>query len=246
MSYQVLLFDLFGTVVHFAASVPTIAAAGERRRSTLGWLESTVAEELPGVAFADFLAAVFAVTREIVAGRAPDHLEVSSPERFRRALDKLGVAPDEAARLGPELSAVHMKHLAAQTVLPPGHRETLESLQGRYRMGIVSNFDHGPTARAILAQHGVAEFFETIIVSDGFGRRKPHPSIFQHAVAAFAVRPQEALFIGDSLEDDVAGARAAGLAVVWIGDRSELDGRGEVARPDHCIRVFTELGELLD
>jgi HAD superfamily hydrolase (TIGR01549 family) len=245
VKYDTLLFDLFGTVVHFATTVPTVAAGGERRRSTLGWLESTVAEELPGIAFPDFLAGVLGVTREIMAGRAPEYLEVSSPERFRRTLVRLGVDATLAAELAPKLSAVHMRHLASQTVLPDGHRELLASLQQRYRMGIVSNFDHGPTALAILRDHGVADAFGTITVSDGFGRRKPHPSIFLHAMESLGAVPERTLFVGDSLEDDVAGARAAGLPVVWIRGEEPGDPDPPVPCPDFVVHRLVDIEALL-
>lgn len=245
MKYDTLLFDLFGTVVHFATTVPTVAAGGERRRSTLGWLEGAVAQELPDVGFPDFLAAVLAVTREIMAGRAPEFVEVSSPERFRRALVRLGVDAVQAAGLAAKLSAVHMRHLASQTVLPDGHRELLASLQRRYRMGIVSNFDHGPTAVAILREHGVADAFGTITVSDGFGRRKPHPSIFVHAMESLGAVPGRTLFIGDSLEDDVAGAHAAGLPVVWIRGDEPGDPDPALPRPDFVVNRLPDIEALL-
>ena len=243
MSYDALLFDLFGTVVDFAPTVPTVAAGGEKRRSTLGWIEEVLAAELPEVAFPEFLAAVFAVTKEIVAGRPPEYREVPSPERFRRTLLRLGVDPARAAAAAPRLSAVHMRHLASQTVLPAGHRELLATLAQRFRIGVVSNFDHGPTALAILERHGIADVFASVTVSDPFGRRKPHPAIFAHALATLGTAPERALFIGDSLEDDVAGARAAGMPVVWI--RANAAAEPPEPRPDFTIDRLVELETLL-
>lgn len=240
-----LLFDLFGTVVHFASAVPTITAGGEQRRSTLGWLRDAVDEALPGIGFDDFLANVLAVSKEIVAGRSPEYIEVPSPERFRRALRRTGVGEAEAARLGVELSSIHMRHLASQTVLPEGHAELLAALAPSYRMGIVSNFDHGPTAIEILRMHGVLDFFSTVTVSDGFGRRKPHPAIFQHALRQLGTPRDATLFVGDSWEDDVVGASAVGLPVAWIA-AAEVAPPGETSlEPTLRIRTLDELRAVL-
>jgi len=44
---------------------------------------------------------------------------------------------------------------------------------------------------------------------------KPHPRIFQHALAVMGLSPQEAAMVGDSLRADVAGAKALGMTAIW-------------------------------
>lgn len=239
-----ILFDLFGTVVHFAARVPTIAVGGERRRSTLGWLEEPVARTLPGFEFATFLEAIAAVTSEIIATRPPDYIEVTSPERFQRALRRLGVDPARAAEIGIQLSEVHMQNLARMTELPDGHTALLENLRGRYRLGLVSNFDHQATAERILTMHGVAPYFESVTISAGFGRRKPHPSIFEHALRSLGAGPEHSLFVGDSFADDVVGAKGAGMSVVWLNPRAEAPPEPH-PRADRIIGTLVELPAVL-
>ena len=241
---RVLLFDLFGTVVHFASRVPRVEIAGTPWRSTMHWLRDAAAHALPDVAFDDLLACLMAVTEEIVRARPPEYREVPSRERFRRALARLGVAERDAAAIAEQLSVAHMAHLAAQTVLPPGHIDVLQVLAERYRLALISNFDHAPTARRILAEHGVAAFFDPIVISDEFGRRKPHPAIFAAALAVAGARPDEAWFIGDSAGDDVVGAHNAGVPVVWVnGARDPLP--RDVPLPEHVIAHLGELPALL-
>ena len=242
MAIEAILFDLFGTVVHFDTSVPTVVAGGERRRTTLGWLEPTIAESLPNVRFSDFLEAIQAVTREIVADRPPEYLEVRSDERFRRALRRAGVAAAEADRTCRHLSEVHMAHIASKTVLPDGHAELLAAISRRTRIGLVSNFDHGPTARRILAMHGIDGAFASVTISDGFGRRKPHPVILLPAAASVGAQPERCWFVGDSYEDDVVGARRAGMKVAWLRGG---DPTGPLL-PDLEIESLAELERLLD
>ncbi len=61
---------------------------------------------------------------------------------------------------------------------------------------------------------------DAIVDSRSHGRVKPHPTIFQAALAALAVAPEDAVMVGDSLEDDIEGARALGMRAILI-DREE-------------------------
>jgi HAD superfamily hydrolase (TIGR01549 family) len=244
MHPRALLFDLFGTVVHFAPQVPTVEVAGTRWRSTMGWLRETAAQELPRVPFDDLLQTMLAVTEDIVRQRPPEYHEVPSRERFRRVLLRLGMEAEQIPAVAERLLRAHMSHLAAQTLLPAGHDAVLEDLGARYRLGLVSNFDHAPTARQILADHGLARRFDPIVISEEVGRRKPHPAIFELALGAAGVRADEALFVGDSLADDVAGAHGAGLRVVWINGKNEPL-PADVPAPDYMIGELAELTQVL-
>lgn len=239
MHAKAILFDLFGTVVHFSDRLPTLHVGSESRRSALGWLREPAARECPEINFDELLARVLEVTKEISRSRAPEYVEVSSAERFRRALLRLGFDVERAAQVAPRLSAAHMQHIASLTFLPAGSAETLRELARRYRLGLVSNFDDGATARRILATHAVAEHFSAVVISDGFGRRKPHPSIFAACLHELGVEPADAVFVGDSHGDDVVGARAAGLRVIWIA--AEPSGAELEPQPDARITALPEL-----
>jgi len=83
------------------------------------------------------------------------------------------------------------------------------------KLGLVSN-----TARdlsAFVVHHRLD--VDVAIDSRGHGKTKPDPSIFSAALAALAVAPERAAMVGDSPEDDVAGARALGLRA-YLLDRS--------------------------
>jgi len=245
MTPRVLLLDLFGTVVHFAPQVPTVEVAGTPWRTTMGWLQATAEDALPEVAFADLLGALMHVTQEITRTRAPEYHEIPSRERFRRALAHLDVDPQTAPAVAERLSLAHMQHLASMTVLPDGHLDTMRQLAAQRPLALVSNFDHGPTARRVLAAHGVGDFFSAIVISEEFGRRKPHPTIFAAALDALGADPTEAWYVGDSVADDIVGAHNAGLPVVWINAEERPLPAG-VAAPTHVIRRLPDLAALLD
>lgn len=242
---RALLFDLFGTLVHFAPHVPTVQVAGSAWRTTMGWLRETAERELPEVPFDDLLPMLMRVTEEIVRQRPPDYREVPSRERFRRAVERLGVDSTRAPHVAERLSLAHMAHLASVTELPAGHMDLLRTLRQRYPMAVVSNFDHGPTARRVLAEHGIAEFFSTTVISAEFGQRKPHPAIFQAALDGVDVDAADALFVGDSVDDDIAGAHNAGVPVVWLNVKGQPLPAGS-PEPARVIARLADLPALLD
>jgi len=242
---RALLFDLFGTVVQFKPQVPTVEVAGTAWHSAMGWLRETAEHELPHVAFDDLLPALMRVTEEIVRARPPDYLEVPSRERFRRALLRVGIAGEEASAVAERLSLAHMAHLASMTVLPAAHVPLLNDFARRYQLALVSNFDHGPTARRVLSNHGIAAFFPTTVISAEFGRRKPHPAIFEAALLGAGVSAGDALFIGDSIGDDVFGAHHAGVPVVWLNAKN-APLPSDTPAPHHMIAQLTDLPAVLD
>lgn len=71
---------------------------------------------------------------------------------------------------------------------------------------------------------GIAELFDAIIYSAEVGIHKPDRGIFDHAAALLGVANEDCLFVGDDADSDVAGARSAGMDVVWL-DRWQDDDR---------------------
>jgi len=96
-----------------------------------------------------------------------------------------------------------------------GVAEALADLRRRgYRLGIITNWD--PSARGILAEHGLDGFFEQIVVSSEVGCEKPDRRIFELATAAAGVSPAESLYVGANYYLDTVGARAAGMASIVV------------------------------
>ncbi len=200
--YRAVVFDLFGTLVHFRG----------RPDPRFEWLREPFAAASDPAVFEAFREALRAVSMEIIAGREPDHREVLSRDRFARALSRIG-ADDAAAEA---LSTAHMGHLAGFTALPDGHLEVVATLADRYRIGLVSNFDHASTARTVLARHGLDRHLAATVISADFGWRKPHSGIFREALTRLDVAPAEALYVGDTHLDDVIGALGVGMDVAWL------------------------------
>ena len=93
------------------------------------------------------------------------------------------------------------------------------------KIGLISNGSRD--LEEFVAHHGLD--VDCAIGSRAFGRTKPHPEIFRHALALLEVEPEEAAMIGDSYEDDIEGARALGMKAFLL----DRDGR----RPDEPDRL---------
>ncbi|MGO1099202.1 HAD family hydrolase [Priestia megaterium] len=65
---------------------------------------------------------------------------------------------------------------------------------------------------------GIDHYFDTILVSEQEGIKKPHKDIFLRALKALEVSAKESVYIGDHPENDVLGARGAGMHAVWKKD----------------------------
>ncbi len=92
------------------------------------------------------------------------------------------------------------------------------------RLVAVSNWDC--SLPRVLERCGLGEMLDGTVTSAETGSRKPDPGIFRRALELAGCEPEEALHVGDTAEEDVAGARAAGIRPLLI-DRG--GGSGDIA-----------------
>ncbi|MBO0811536.1 MAG: HAD family hydrolase [Microlunatus sp.] len=93
----------------------------------------------------------------------------------------------------------------------------LESLHGRYRLGVITN------GNSKLDTLGLDHYFRAEFTAEQVGFAKPDPRMFRHAAAAVGCGPAELIMVGDSYRKDVEAARSAGWRGIWL--RREQAGR---------------------
>lgn len=242
MKYRAILFDLFGTIALFDTErLPVFEWEGQATRATTGALRRFYEQRATDIPFSQFVTAMTVVSGELRDSRAHELREVSCAQRFLLTLTRAGMADSPATRrLAEELALAHTTLLANATEVPPAHASLLEQASERYPLALVSNFDHGPTARQILQTGGVQKYFHHIVISEEHGWCKPHPTIFTDALTALRVAPEDALFVGDSPFDDIAGAKGLGMDVVWVNAHDQRLPRG-IPVPDYTVRALPEL-----
>jgi len=227
---RAIIFDLFQTLVFFDASkLPVVEVGAKQRPSTIVDLPERLAHFDPNLTARDFLASIEKVGRELSAEKRATGREISSRERFERALrvateGSATAVHDRLASVADGLVDAHMGALAAAVYCPQDRHQLLEALGAKYLIGLLSNFDHGPTAHILLDRLGLSRWLAEPVVSDDVGYCKPAPQIFHLTCERLGVSPEEAVFVGDSMEADVLGAAAAGLTPIWVGDAAEDKG----------------------
>jgi putative hydrolase of the HAD superfamily len=111
----------------------------------------------------------------------------------------------------------------------PGSEELLLSFAGRMKIGLVTN---GMVEAQMnkLRICGLDGLFNCIIISEAVGHRKPDAKIFEAALNALIVSPGDAVFVGDSWENDIVPATVLGMRAVWLN-------RYGAACPDSSISM---------
>jgi putative hydrolase of the HAD superfamily len=130
-------------------------------------------------------------------------------------------------------------------------RRHAEKLLGRAaekcKVGLVTNFTYAPAIYMSLRRLGLNRFFNAVLVSDAVGWRKPHRIIFEEALRRLQVRAEEAVYVGDSPNEDIQGAEAVGLRTVFVASQfyslRDLQKCGE--KPELTAVDLEEVGEIL-
>jgi 5'-nucleotidase len=123
---------------------------------------------------------------------------------------------DEAACAAAWASAERevRAEFAALSPLIDGADALVERLARRYWLGLIAN--QGPECRARLAALGLFDHFTVVALSEERGLFKPDPGLFRWAIERAGASPSRCVMVGDRLDNDVAPARALGLATIWV------------------------------
>ncbi len=94
-----------------------------------------------------------------------------------------------------------------------GAADTLKALQGRYKLGIIS--DTWPSIVPLLEHLGILKYFDCATFSFELGALKPDPGMFRDALSKMGLPPEQTVFIDDNPKN-LAGAAALGIVPVLI------------------------------
>jgi HAD superfamily hydrolase (TIGR01662 family) len=244
MSINGVIFDLGWTLVEFQND---ISAALAQRAQDLGNFMRGNGFELDGE---DVYASYMDELRILwQAGRA---LNYEYPARLAmlRALRCYVSAPD-AACFAADALALIFESLIPRWELYPDTLETLAALRDSgYRLGCISNTNDGVHAWRIIERHSLRSWLSPIYMSEEIGLRKPHPRPFLMLLDEWALSPEQAVMVGDTLDADVLGAQRSGMRGIWI-DRGIVnpwskneESIGHIV-PDATILSLAELPGLL-
>lgn len=175
-----------------------------------------------------------------------EHRFVAAKDRVEMILDKLGVKVGQDAILDI-VRYFEEVLLEDPPTLHEGVKLTLESLYGKYPIGLISDsgLTPGRVLRRVLKLRGILRFFRFTIFSDEVGYNKPNPFIFKQALNLLGSQPKEILHVGDLPETDITGAKRMGMLTVWV-NRDEEVPLDKSFCPDYQIGQLPELLALLE
>ena len=111
--------------------------------------------------------------------------------------------------------------------------ETLEQLKGRVHLAVCTN--RSTSMEAVLNGFNLSEYFSFIMTAARSSFPKPHPEPLVRILAHYGLKPEEALFVGDSAVDSQAAAAAG---VPFVGYRADLPGLARIDRHEEIMSML--------
>ncbi len=237
---QAILFDLAGTLLHFADVQP-------RELFWVGARDTWQYLHAQGISAPPF---------DIYAGanlRAFKRRYIWSNLRRRdfNAMDvMIGVLEKFAIGLPTAdlrtLAWMWYQPVAQHATVEPGTHAMLETFRrSGLKLAIVSNTcAPGYCLDRHLEREKLLQYFPIRVYSSHTVYRKPHPEIFRTALGHLGVTAQQAVFVGDLIGTDIKGARRVGMKTVWKRDGHAVS-PARRKWPDHVIKNLTDLTAVL-
>jgi HAD superfamily hydrolase (TIGR01549 family) len=169
--------------------------------------------------------------------------EVTNAVWVSEALNNLGYSTKpNNAQIKAALN-VFFKDFICSLQLRAGAKKLLKQASATQKCGLISNFTYAPVIYSSLRKLGINGFFNVIVVSEALGWRKPSKHIFREALTKLQVKPEEAVYVGDSPVEDIKGAMDAGIKTVFI--QSQFNSLADLAtsgfKPDFAFEKLEDL-----
>ncbi len=156
-------------------------------------------------------------------------------ECFERLFEELGLDADPAAANSRVVADLGRRGLYPESLA------VVTRLHASFKTAILSNADDSflkPLLEAMPLP------LDVVVSSEAVSAYKPHPVGFQRILEVLQVAPREAVFVGDTVYDDILGAQRVGMRTVlvnWSGTPVDTS----LARPDYQVTNLTQLLDLL-
>ena len=206
-------------------------------RHALGCALEELRRQVPAASDSLSIETLIAIRDQVAADHKDRGLthEMIRLEAFKRTLQFIRNPDDD---LAAHLNTLYLKHRFEDIRLFDDVVPALNALQGRYMMGLLSNGNTYPE------RCGLEGYFQFVVFAQDYGIQKPDPRLFEIAVERAGCSKHQLLHVGDSFQNDIIGARQAGVRSVWL---NRQDGNSDTGRQhDFQIPSLRELIEVLE
>lgn len=242
MRIQAVFFDMGGTIETFGytRALRLKAAAGLRQRLLTAGIDLGLDDD-------ELLAAVTQGLGRYKVWSIQSMQELS-PQRVwaEYVLAAYDVDLEKLNAIAEEL-ALHVEMQFYERAMRPEVPGVLQGIQQMgLKIGMISNVNSRGQVPVNLATYGIHRYFDPVVLSSEYGRRKPDPAIFHYAARLANVPTSECVYVGDRIARDIDGARRAGFGLaVQIRHNFEHGENDEGAPPDAVIDHLDELLPIL-
>jgi putative hydrolase of the HAD superfamily len=166
--------------------------------------------------------------------------------RVKGLCDRLGVQVPQG-ELRPLVEAV-IDVWHSGMYLDPDAVPLLQALRERFKVGLITNWEHGPTIPRLVNRLGIRGLLDDVVVSDDVGVAKPDPRIFEGALARLGVPASDAVYVGD-MDLDARGSLDAGMRPVLVrrsggGDWSAYSEAVDCGFDPESVTIIERLSDL--
>lgn len=126
--------------------------------------------------------------------------------------------------------------------------QVLDELKENYQLLLLTNGSPDLQQTKLEITPELVPYFNHIVISGGFGKGKPDPAIFEHALSRIGVKKEEAVMVGDNLMTDILGASRIGMKSIWINrhnkERNEVVPDFEITHLEELYPILSELNKI--
>ena len=144
-------------------------------------------------------------------------------QRLKQTFDLMNYSISDGAI--DKIATDYITFLPDNNQLFKGAIEVLEYLKPKYHLHIITN-GFAEVQDKKIANSGLKKYFNTITNSEMAGVKKPHPSIFNHALILAETNIKQSIMIGDSVDADVQGALDFGMEAILFDPNNQFPLKG--------------------
>lgn len=156
--------------------------------------------------------------------------------RLRNTLIQFGVEWEE------EYASVYLDNYLNNCNCFDGCKELLEILKGRIKLGILTNSYNIDEQRQRIEGTGLSVYFDDVVISNEIKMFKPQKEAFFYLSDKYGLNPEECIYIGDSEQYDIFGAKNAGFHAIRIAHNGNIVNK---SKADFVCYSFEELKDIL-
>ncbi|ASK63765.1 haloacid dehalogenase [Virgibacillus phasianinus] len=118
----------------------------------------------------------------------------------------------------------------------------LDQLRDNYQLLLLTNGSPELQRTKLDITPALTSYFDHIVISGAFGKGKPDPEIFEHALELLSVQKEEAMMVGDNLLTDILGASRTGISSAWVNrqqkEQTDVQPTYELAALADLLPIF--------